>query len=289
MSSVLKWVREQPMTTAGFLVQRQIKNPDMRERIGAAMARTRPRPRDGARVDSPLVARGYEPVDAVGPTRAAEMRTWFEGFKVHDHYGRTPGEFWPAEAGPETHVGNFTDEITLRAPHALAIANDPAVLAAVSEALGARPLISSMTAWWSIPHPGEARDAELFHRDVDDWRFIKLFVYLTDVDDESGPHAYVPGSHRSPKLRDIRRYTDEEVEAAYPGETMIIRGKAGDAFLENTQGLHRGIPPRSKLRLLYQVLYSLSRSPYGPPRPIASRADFPDLDLDPYVNQVYLA
>lgn len=289
MSTILKWVREQPMTTAGFLVQRQVKHPSMRERIGAAMASTRPRPLTEARGDSPLVETGYEPVDVVGPARAAEMRAYFERFKVHDHYGRTEGEFWPTEASSETHVGTFTDDVVLHAPHVLAIANDPGVLAAVSEALGARPLISNMTAWWSIPHPGEARDAELFHRDVDDWRFIKLFIYLTDVDEESGPHAYVPGSHHSPKLREIRRYSDEEVEAAYPGGTMIIMGKAGDAFLENTQGLHRGIPPKSRLRLLAQVIYSLSRSPYGPPKPLASRADFPDLDLDPYVNQVYLA
>jgi hypothetical protein len=289
MSTLLKWMRDQPMTTAGFLVQRQIKNPDMRERIGAAMARTRPRPRDGARINSPLVAQGYEPIDIVGAERAAEMRAYFEGLKVRDLYGRTAGDFWPSEAGPDTHVAYHEEAATLMAPHALAIANDPGVLAAVSEALGAKPLISSMATWWSIPHPGKARDAELFHRDVDDWRFVKLFVYLTDVDEESGPHAYVPGSHRSPNLRDIRRYTDEEVEAAYPGETIIIKGKAGDAFLENTQGLHRGIPPRSKMRLLFQVIYSLSRSPYGPPKPLARYEDFPGLDLDPYINQVYLA
>ena len=288
MSSLLKWVREQPVTTANFLVQRQVKNPDLREKIAGVFASTRPRPAadDGAERD--LVRIGYQPVDVVGTQRAADMKAWFEGRKVFDHYGRTLGEFWPSEAGPQTHVGNYRDEVVLAAPHALAIANDPGVLATVGAALGARPLISSMTAWWSIPHAGEARDAELFHRDVDDWRFIKLFVYLTDVDEENGPHAYVPGSHRSPKLRDIRRYSEAEVESAYPGETMIITGAAGDAFLENTQGLHRGIPPRSRLRLLFQVIYSLSRSPYGPARPIGKLADYPGLNLDPYVNQVYL-
>ena len=185
-------------------------------------------------------------------------------------------------------MGHFDETVTLNAPHVLAIANDPRVLAAVSEALGARPIISSLIAWWSIPHPGEARDAEMFHRDVDDWRFIKLFIYLTDVDEESGPHAYVPGSYGSEGLRSIRRYADAEVQAAYPDKTIIITGKAGDSFLENTQGLNRGIPPQSRLRLLFQVIYSLSKSPCGPPRPLAARSGFPYLDLDPYVNQVYL-
>jgi hypothetical protein len=290
MSVVLKWFREQPVTTSKFLLQRRIMDPDRRDRIGAAVARGLPRP---ARLETdlseaPLLLSGYQPLEVVGPEKAASMRAWFEQHPVHDHYGGTAGDFLPHEASERTHVGTFRDLVTLQAPHALAIANDPRVLDLVGTALGAKPIISLMSAWWSIPHPGEAREAELFHRDVDDWRFVKLFVYLTDVDEESGPHAYVPGSHRSSKLREIRRYTDSEVEAAYPGGVMTITGRAGDAFLENTQGLHRGVPPKSRLRLLFQVIYSLSKSPYGPARPIASRADFPDLELDPYINQAYL-
>ncbi|RZJ01609.1 MAG: hypothetical protein EON90_02210 [Brevundimonas sp.] len=289
MAGVLTWLKEQPLTATNFLIQRQVKNPTLRERAADWVARTRPAadttPGHSA---AALLESGIQPMDIVGPARAEEMRRYFEGYKVRDHYGKTPGEFLPTDAGPETHVGTFDDAVVLRAPHAVEIANHPAVLSAVSSALGARPIISSMTAWWSIPHAGAAREAELFHRDIDDWRFIKLFVYLTDVDEESGPHAYIPGSHRSDQLREIRRYSDEEVEAAYPDKCMRICGPAGDAFLENTQGLHRGIPPRSRLRLLFQVIYSLSKSPYGPARPIALRSDFPDLDLDPYVNQAYL-
>ena len=288
MSTVLKWLREQPATTANFLVQRQVKNPAWRDRLGGLVARSRPRPAAPPTIVSPLTETGYQPVNLVGLSKAEDIRRYFEEFQVHDPYGGTPGEFWPNEATAATHVAHFNDETILRAPHVLSIANDSDVLAAVSQALGAKPIISSLIAWWSIPHPGEARQAELFHRDVDDWRFIKLFVYLTDVDVDSGPHAYVPGSHRSAGLREIRRYSDAEVEAAYPGQTLIITGKAGSAFLENTQGLHRGIPPRSRQRLLFQVIYSLSKSPYGPPRPLARRADFAELDLDPYVNQVYL-
>lgn len=290
MSVVLRWFREQPVTTTKFMLQRRVMNPDRRERIGAWLARGLPRPNTASAspAEAPLLDLGYQPMPVAGPAKAAEMRAWFEQHPVHDYYGGTPGEFFPHQASEKTHVAHFRDEVTLRAPHALAIANDPDVLALVGYALEAKPIISMMSTWWSIPHPGEARQAELFHRDVDDWRFVKLFVYLTDVDEESGPHAYVPGSHRSPKLREIKRYTDAEVEAAYPGRILTITGKAGDAFLENTQGLHRGVPPRSRLRLLYQVIYSLSKSPYGPPKPIASREEFPDLTLDPYINQTYL-
>lgn len=35
-----------------------------------------------------------------------------------------------------------------------------------------------------------------FHFDLDDWRQLKFFFYLTDVDLQPDPHVYVQGSHR---------------------------------------------------------------------------------------------
>ena len=41
----------------------------------------------------------------------------------------------------------------------------------------------------------EPKDAQLFHADFHDFKWLKLFVYLTDVTDRSGPHVMVRGSH----------------------------------------------------------------------------------------------
>ena len=32
---------------------------------------------------------------------------------------------------------------------------------------------------------------QLFHRDYESFNFVKLFVYLTDVGKENGPHEYI--------------------------------------------------------------------------------------------------
>ena len=140
----------------------------------------------------------------------------------------------------------------------LDIANDPNVLSIVSGFLGAKPTISLITAWWSIPHAdGKAEEAELFHRDVDDIRFVKLFCYLTDVDEASGPHMFVPGSQSVDRLTKIRRYQDSEILDAF-GEDSVstFTGKAGTAFLENTYGHLCLSPGFNSFPLSRQAIYT---------------------------------
>jgi hypothetical protein len=146
-----------------------------------------------------------------------------------------------------------------------------------------------MSAWWSLPADGTAQQAENFHRDVDDWRFVKLFCYLTDVDETCGPHVFVRGSHKRNKLTDIRRFTDCETEATFGAENLVrFTGQAGTAFLENTYGIHRGTPPQEKPRLIFQILYSLRPVIYGPKTPLARvGANGVPNGLDPFINRVY--
>ena len=137
----------------------------------------------------------------------------------------------------------------------------------------------------------KAQQAENFHRDVDDVRFLKFFAYLTDVDETSGPHVYIVGSHRENRLTRICRYTDAEIAEAFGTENQHrFTGPAGTAFLENTFGLHRGVPVQTAPRLMMQAVYSLGVAPYGPRRPVARIGhDGVPADLDPYINRIYCA
>jgi ectoine hydroxylase-related dioxygenase (phytanoyl-CoA dioxygenase family) len=42
-----------------------------------------------------------------------------------------------------------------------------------------------------------------WHRDYNDQHLVKVFVYLVDVDEGTGPFEYVPGSARGGRYADI--------------------------------------------------------------------------------------
>ena len=109
------------------------------------------------------------------------------------------------------------------------------------------------------------------------------------MDEDAGPHIFAAGSHNRDVLTEIRRFTDDEVEEAV-GRDNIQRlcGPAGTTFIENTYGLHRGLPPRIRPRLVFQPLYSLRPVIYGPKRPLRHKSAGDPPDLDPYVNRVFL-
>lgn len=166
------------------------------------------------------------------------------------------------------------------------IANDPGVLNLAKDFLNATPTISNVNMWWSVGGKEQAEDAQLFHRDVDDFRFIKLFIYLTDVDENSGPHTYVKGSSSSNKLLKIRRYQDEEIHQTFGKENVIeFTRPKGSAFMVNTYGFHKGLLPKSKNRLLLQVQYSLR--PIGIESYDPVKVDYTE-HLDSYVNRLII-
>lgn len=278
-----------------FYSQRRIQN--LSDRIKAADDFARRLPRPPAQV-SAEVASHLEQLERDGITfldeliteqQVRDIREYFANQLCRDPHRPQLGSFFgPDGIPPETHVAHYSDDQILAAPHVLEIANHPRVLAIVAGYLDAQPTLASLRVWWSTPTPsGEPEHAERFHRDVDDLRFLKLFVYLTDVNDDSGPHVLAMGTHKVDALTRIGRYEDSEVEQiAGDGKVVRLCGKAGTSFLENTYCLHRGMPPTHQPRLIMQPLYTLRPVIFGPKRPVVDggrRSGF-----DPYVNRVYI-
>jgi hypothetical protein len=273
-----------------FFMQRQTLNPIARARNAVAAARKRPNAcparENSSALSRQLEVNGYADLGRVlDAKRTAEVRSYFAAARAQDPYRpHLPPVSQPSDAAPETHVAYYPSEVVAAAPHLLSIANSPVVLGAVSEYLGCKPTISYMAAWWSIAGHTEPDEAEWFHRDVDDWRLVKFFVYLTDVDQSAGPHVYVKGSHTVASLLPIRRYTDDEVVSEFGADSLHTwLGDAGVGFLEDTFALHRGLPAEVRHRLAFQVVYSIGIVPYGPRTPINLIAD----GYDKYINRVY--
>lgn len=240
-------------------VQERIRHPQTRKRLSDLLAKFRPKPRlashpniDVLNRDGVLVFSGYLTVE-----RAAELRDVLSTMECRDPWKPERGAFALADAPTGTHVADITEASLLKAAHDIAF--DERLLALAGEYFGSVPYVDSIQAWWSLSGNEEPEEAENFHRDNDAIRFLKFFLYLTDVDDDQGPHKFVRGSHTDPKLLGTSRLTDREVEKAFGLErVMTMRGKAGDAFIEDTFGVHKGQLPVSGRRLLLQVRYSIT-------------------------------
>jgi hypothetical protein len=184
---------------------------------------------------------------------------------------------------PKTHnfpFGSYTMADVIQSPHLLELAFHPTVLALAERYLGCAPTLFSMHAWWSFP--GFASTGpQTFHRDYDDYRFLALFVYLTDVhgSEQGGQHDFIYCTHRQEALARLF-YNDLDCAAAFfppkstatvhPSEQMYrkifgdniqsITGVAGSVFLADTYGLHRGVRPTQNGRLVCWMRYGLRRN-----------------------------
>lgn len=132
--------------------------------------------------------------------------------------------------------------------------------------LGAEPRVIDVSAWVSEAG-GEAALSQGWHRDMDDWRSCKQFIYLSDVGDEQGPHEFVPGSHREGFYEDrglapeqwfwgSGRVLPQAVVEEWP--RMVVKGAAGTRWAANTYCWHRGRPVTSWSRVILSVCYGLT-------------------------------
>ena len=142
--------------------------------------------------------------------------------------------------------------------------NDPKLLEIAARYLNVEPIHSENRLWWSyVLEPtlyDQSRFAQVFHYDLDDYRFLKFFFYLTDVDASNGAHVCVRGSHKKKKLTDcftvFRKRTDQDIIDYYDAEKIeTLCGKAGFGFVEDPSCFHKGTPPKHRPRLMLQIKF----------------------------------
>ncbi len=138
--------------------------------------------------------------------------------------------------------------------------------------LGAEPILWLTLLRWSFPlsdnrddfHHTTYRDPTehrkyTFHYDIIDFKSLTLFVYLTDIDSDSGAHSIIERTHNK-RLKDIKNLNlDEDVAREKFGDRIkVILGKRGTAFCEETSTYHRVEVCKSR-RLILSIDYVLQR------------------------------
>lgn len=150
------------------------------------------------------------------------------------------------------------------------LALQPPLLAALAEYYGELPRLDYVTITHSRPAEGELRYSQLWHRDYDDTRVVKLFVYLTDVEENDGPFTFIPGP-QSDRVGFSRRShrPDADIAAATDlGAAVRMTGPRLSAFLvETSRCLHMGsrVAPGHE-RLMYTATF-ISAPRIYPERP----------------------
>lgn len=143
------------------------------------------------------------------------------------------------------------------------LVTDASLLNIAQAYFGCQPVFIGCQLWWSTTYSQQAcsKSAQLYHFDMPQIKFLKIFAYLTDVDENTGPHRFVRGSHRRnpAALREDRRYRDEEILAHYPPDRIAaMTGPTGTIFAEDTRGFHKGTPVHQGHRLVLQLQYATS-------------------------------
>ncbi|MEP1097180.1 MAG: phytanoyl-CoA dioxygenase family protein [Cyclobacteriaceae bacterium] len=164
---------------------------------------------------------------------------------------------------PKAPMYKFNEEDLLENESLRSILFDVNFLRIAQEYLNCLPLNDIFVMWWSsvFSNNPNSHAAQLYHFDMDHLKFIKFFIYLTDVDAKSGPHCYVRGSHKNKPLAlsNDRRYEDVEIQAHYQDDDFIeITGQKGTIVAVDTSGFHKGKLPENRERLIVQIEYTNS-------------------------------
>lgn len=107
------------------------------------------------------------------------------------------------------------------------------------EYLGCFPTLYSVNGVWS-KYTNEEFKTQHIHRDYDDYKFLSLFIFLTDIDETNGPHIFYPQTQDG---------SDPVVKP------VSISGKRGTAVIADTFALHHGKPLKQGSRFLLWCRY----------------------------------
>jgi hypothetical protein len=139
---------------------------------------------------------------------------------------------------------------------------DMSFAAVAQDYVGAKPVIDIVTMWWhtNFSDKPDMEAAQYYHFDMDRPKWLKFFIYLTDVEPMNGPHSFVAGSHKTGAIpsrllkKGYARLSDDEVAREFDEKNFIeFSAPRGTIIAEDTRGLHKGKHVEKDDRLVFQI------------------------------------
>ncbi len=144
---------------------------------------------------------------------------------------------------------------------------DQSILSVVQAYLNCQPVADVLSMWWHTNYSDtpDSMAAQYFHFDMDRLKWLKIFIYITDVESDNGPHVFVEGSHATGGIpssmlkRGYVRIMDDEIFSTYPSEKIhSFTAPKGSIIIEDTRGFHKGSHVSGNSRLVLQLQFSNS-------------------------------
>ncbi len=128
-------------------------------------------------------------------------------------------------------------------------------------------------AWKTIParHENAPTGSQRWHRDPEDLKLVKVFLYLSDVDATAGPLHYVRKSRRGDKYGELwpqqlpygNVAPEGQLESLVPDHDRVVcQQPAGTFVFADTTGLHMGGRATNNERLFALWAYSSTSSAF---------------------------
>lgn len=165
------------------------------------------------------------------------------------------------------------------------------IASSVANYLGMMPVITKIDVWYSKASP-EVSNSQLHHCDFESMRQLKLFIYASDVTEETGPLVVMKAKDSDTVRKEIKyRYgqkiEDEVIDPIVPPSQQVkALGKPGTMiFADTSRCFHYGSrvngEAKSRITILYQFLRPQSflmplRFVNNSPFADFSRADLPE-------------
>jgi hypothetical protein len=143
---------------------------------------------------------------------------------------------------------------------------DPTLLSVIADYIGMVPVVYSMELYYSSPNcfDGEPKGSQCYHLDHEDAWSSKVFLFIDDVDEASGPFTMlraVDSEKVCGQAKNFRitgnRHTDESIYNIISQDRAIqLKGPAGTiAVADTNRCFHFGGRAKDKHRLLLTIEY----------------------------------
>ena len=146
--------------------------------------------------------------------------------------------------------------------------SNESLLKIISEYLGSVPLLTHISLWYSPNSKSHDGSSQIYHLDHEDYKQVKGFLYVYDVDDYTGPLNIININQSNSIQKKInyrlnktgKRVSDETIKILKDKNIeineMVMNGKSGDLVLVDTSNcFHFGSRMASKPRFVLAFQY----------------------------------